>query len=84
MLKPCAKKLGVWKLYEKWARFLNYAFACGVIGVIVNYTVYHLLLVMLWEPVAFYGGVLVAALSNYTLTVGPLGYLFGLAKEEHQ
>ena len=71
-------------LYVKYMRFLNYAFVCGVIGVLVNYIVYHLLSLALWEPVAFYVAVGVAALSNYTLTVGKGGYIFGLSKEEKQ
>lgn len=69
-------------LYLKYIRFLNYAFVCGVIGVAVNYAAYHIAAAFIWEPVAFYGAVVVAALSNYSLTVGPFGHVFGLEKEK--
>jgi hypothetical protein len=68
--------------YLKYIRFLNYAFVCGVVGVAVNYAVYHVAATLIWEPAAFYGAVIIAALSNYSLTVGPLGHWFGLEKEK--
>lgn len=69
--------------YLSNVRFLNYAFVCGVLGVLINYAVYHVAALFIWEPAAFYGGVGVAALSNYTLTVGSMKHIFfGLAKEE--
>lgn len=80
-IKPYLSRLTLWGLYVKNARFLNYAFVCGVLGVLVNYGVYHILNRVVWEPAAFYAAVGVAALSNYTFTVGPYGHLFGLAKE---
>lgn len=63
-------------LYLGNVRFLNYAFVCGVLGVLINYVVYHVAALFLWEPAAFYGGVGVAALSNYTLTVGSMKHIF--------
>jgi hypothetical protein len=71
-------------LYLKYIRFLNYAFVCGVIGVAVNYIVYHIAATFIWEPVAFYGAVIIAALSNYSLTVGMFGHWFGLEKEKEE
>ena len=67
--------------YLKHVKFLNYAFVCGVIGVLVSYIAYHLAGMFVWEPIAYYVGVGVGALSNYTFTVGSLGHWFGLAKE---
>lgn len=58
-------------------RVANYAFACGVIGVLVNYVVYHVTVGFTWEPVAFYSGVLAGACSNYLFTVGRYRWVFG-------
>ena len=64
------------EFYLKHVKIMNYAFVCGIIGVIVNYSVYHFMIWLIWEPIAFYIGVGVAALSNYTFTRGPLDHWF--------
>jgi len=68
--------------YKRSYKFINYAFVCGGIGTLVNYIVYHTMTLMIWEPIAFYFGVGVAAISNYLFTVGPLGYMFMLSDKE--
>lgn len=70
----------IMELYVKYSSVVNYIFVCGVIGVAVNYAVFHVLLRILLEPVAFCGGVAFGAASNYTFTVGRFGYVFGFTQ----
>lgn len=62
--------------YLKHVNFINYLFVCFGLGVLINYIAYHILVMGVWEPLAFWMGVGVAGLSNFTLTRGPLCYLF--------
>ena len=71
--------------YLAYSKPVNYAFVCGVVGVLVNYLTYHALLAMFagLEPIVFYAGVGVGAVSNYLFTRGPLDYLF-FEEEKHE
>jgi hypothetical protein len=69
-------------LYLKHIVLLNYAFVALVIGTSISYFVYHSFVFFIWEPVAYWSAVLIAGLSNFAFSVGPLGHLFGLEKEK--
>jgi hypothetical protein len=68
-------------LYLKHIVLLNYAFVALVIGTSISYLIYHSLVFFIWEPVAYWSAVLIAGLSNFAFSVGPLGHLFGLKRE---
>lgn len=65
-------------LYTKWMSLFNYMFVCGI-GVFIN--MYVLLsfsnFMTLW--LANIVAIFTAFLFNWTFSVGPLGYLFGLS-----
>lgn len=67
------------EIYLKAYSFINYSLVCGI-GVMIN--MYVLLTLtnftsMLW--LANIGAIIVAWFWNWSFTVGPLGYLFGLS-----
>ena len=65
-------------IYTKWMSLINYMLVCGV-GVFIN--MYVLLsfsnFMVLW--LANTVAIFTAFLFNWTFSVGPLGYLFGLS-----
>jgi hypothetical protein len=65
--------------YKKIWSFGNYAIICGIGGTAVNYLVLSSLVSILPLIIADICAILVAAFWNYSLTVGALGYLTGLA-----
>ena len=66
-------------MYRKLWGFANYAVICGIGGTLVNYLVLSSLISILPLIIADIFAILVAAFWNYTLTVGSLGHLSGLA-----
>lgn len=65
------------KLYIKNTGPLNYILVCGVIGISINIAVNHFVFNLINQLAISNGiAVIVAGASNYTFTVGPLGYLF--------
>ena len=71
------------ELYAKNIRFLNYMMIYAVIGVLVTYVMYHVMIYnFVWEPVAFYIGVGTGFASNYTFNQGALRHIFGLVEEK--
>jgi len=75
LLDPAGK---LSRLYLKWLSLLNYAVVCGI-GIGINtYVLYGLVnLFPLW--LANFCAILTAFLWNWTMSVGPLGYLWGLS-----
>jgi hypothetical protein len=67
------------KFYRKLWSFGNYAIVCGIGGTLVNYLILSTLVGILPLIIADVLAILVAAFWNYSLTVGALGYLTGLA-----
>jgi hypothetical protein len=72
------------KMYTKMWSFGNYAIICGVGGTAVNYLVLSGLVSILPLIIADVIAILTAAIWNYTLTVGYLGYLSGLAPKKNK
>ena len=70
------------KLYTKMWSFGNYAIICGIGGTLVNYLILSTLLPILPLLIADIIAILIAAFWNYTLTVGYLGHLSGLAPKK--
>lgn len=66
------------EIYLKTLSFINYGIVCGA-GVLINMYVLLTLadLAPLWLANCF--AILMAWVWNWNLTVGPLGYLFGLS-----
>lgn len=69
-------------LYLKRVKFFNYAFVGGC-GVLINTILLYALISFLPLYLANWIAILVAWLSNYMFSVGPLGYLFGLGEKKH-
>jgi hypothetical protein len=82
ILDPTNDKLK--NLYTQNHKFVNYAFVCGGIGVAVNQAVLHGLVTFLPLYLANFGAIAAAMVTNYTLTVGPLGYIFGLSEKKEK
>ena len=63
--------------YTENYRFINYCFVCGVLGIGINQAT--LLTLSRYIPlyIANFAAIGFAMISNYTFTVGPLGYIFG-------
>jgi VIT1/CCC1 family predicted Fe2+/Mn2+ transporter len=70
------------RLYTKMWSFANYALICGLGGTLVNYFILSSLVPILPLIIADVCAILIAAFWNYTLTVGYLGYLSGLAPKK--
>ncbi len=68
-------------MYLKRVKFFNYAFVGGC-GVIINTLLLYALISFLPLYLANWIAILVAWLSNYTFSVGPLGFLFGLGEKK--
>lgn len=68
-------------LYLKYMSLWNYAIV-GFVGYLINTMALYNLVNMfpLWLANAF--AVLIAFLSNWAFSVGPLGYVMGLSKKE--
>ena len=69
------------KFYIKYVKLLNYCLVCGL-GVVINQFVIHFFIKYL--PLFWSNNFAIATafLWNYTLSVGPLGFLFGLAPKK--
>lgn len=65
--------------YIDHIKFLNYAFVCGGIGIPLNMAAYFAYSSALPGWLANLLAVLTVMVSNFTLSLGSLGYLFGLA-----
>ena len=67
------------KMYRRLWGFANYAIICGIGGTVINYIILATMVNILPLFIADILAILSAALWNYTLTVGSLGHLVGLA-----
>ena len=64
--------------YVRYMKLFNYACVCGL-GVLINmYVLGTMLMIFPWYMADFLA-IIIAFFWNYTFTVGPLGYLFGLS-----
>lgn len=66
-------------LYIDHIKFFNYAFVCGGIGIPLNMVAYFFYSSVLPGWLANLLAVLTVMFSNFTLSLGSFGYLFGLA-----
>jgi hypothetical protein len=69
------------KLYISHVKAFNYAFVAGC-GVIINTFLLYFFATMFPLFMANWISILIAWSWNYTLSVGPLGYLFGLGEKK--
>jgi len=78
ILSTFDKKGKLTTLYTKWMSLFNYMFVCGI-GVTINMFVLlsFSCIMSLWLANCF--AIVVAFLFNWTFSVGPLGFLFGLS-----
>ena len=79
---------GIWKFtfnfgefYDKFWNPVNYAFVGGI-GTLINYLVFALLIGSLpwWITNAF--AILMGWMWNWSMSVGPFGYLWGFSKKK--
>ena len=67
--------------YVRYMKLFNYACVCGT-GVLINmYVLGTMLMIFPWYMADFLA-IIIAFFWNYTFTVGPLGYLFGLSPKQ--
>jgi hypothetical protein len=81
LIIPYLKKIGLDVFYMKHLRFFNYSFVCGC-GVLLNTAMLYLTVPYLPLFLANWLAIIVAYVSNYLFSIGPLGYLFGLGKKK--
>jgi len=74
------RKVGYEKYYEKFWNPLNYAFVGGI-GVLINYLVFALLISAFPWWICNALAILTAWMWNWSMSVGPLGYLWGFSKK---
>jgi hypothetical protein len=68
-------------MYLKHMKLCNYAVVAGF-GVIINTVLLYLLIEIFPLFIANWIAIAIAWASNYTFSVGPLGYLFGLGEKK--
>lgn len=69
-------------LYLQWVSLVNYAIVCGI-GVGINMIVIHMLIKVFPLWLANLGAILSAFLWNWSMSVGPYGWLWGLSSRPH-
>ena len=74
-------KIGYGELYERFWNPMNYAFVGGI-GTLINYLVFALLIGSLpwWITNAF--AIIAGWMWNWSMSVGPFGYLWGFSKKK--
>jgi len=80
LLYQLFNKVGYGKFYLKFWNPLNYAFVGGI-GTLINYLVFVLLIGSLpwWATNAF--AILTGWMWNWSMSVGPFGWLWGFRKK---
>ena len=68
-------------LYIQWMSLINYAIVCGI-GVGINMIVIHALVKIFPLWLANLGAIFTAFLWNWSMSVGPYGYLWGLSEKK--
>ena len=69
------------KIYIKWHSLFNYMIVCGT-GVAINQIAIHYFVRFMSLFWANNLAIMIAFASNWTFSVGPLGYLFGLSPKK--
>ncbi len=71
------------EIYIKWMSLINYAIVAGI-GVIINQFVLHRLISFMSLWLANMVAILIAFMWNWTMSVGPYGYVFGLSSKREK
>ena len=69
-------------LYLQWVSLVNYAIVCGI-GVGINMVVIHALIKIFPLWLANLCAIFTAFLWNWSMSVGPYGWLWGLSSRPH-